>query len=337
MSLTFQFPSKTSPGKTYTTTLHDDGSITCDETPGNECRGYKYSRKVPRSCTHCDAVREQVKTGKPISKSLTNEFLAPIQPMLASPLPEDKTIDDYHPDDWTMEEKYDGHRRIIRVSPEGVFAWSRLGNVVEMPAHLVERLHRSAYGLYDAEQLIRGGVATDVKALDKQQDAILAIFDVLAIGDAVTGKLTIDSLDRRPILLECVQQDDVVFIAPQFEPTRQGLQEIWSRGGEGAIVKRREKPYAPGKRSRFWIKFKKFVTTEVTIEGFLPGKFGPYSVIRVRDDDGIPTSVKSLNGDWREMFAREGEQAFVGRRMTIEHQGRTADSYRSPMADHLIE
>jgi hypothetical protein len=333
----FRFESKSSPGTFYTTTVHDDGSIMCDERPGNECRGYKYSKKTPRSCTHVEAVQKSLDTGKPVSKTLTNIFQAPLKPMLASALPEDRTIDDYSAADYVMEEKFDGHRRIILVTADGVSAWSRLGNVVELPLHLKQAVRACcANGLYDAEQLIPGGTATDVKALDKQDEAILRIFDLLALGSSQSPTMALPN--RRVLLEESVTAlDATLAVAEQWDPSRARLKAFWADGKEGAVLKKRGALYVPGKRSRDWIKLKRFVPTTMTVIGFAGGKLGPHSVVLVVDDHGIETSVKALDDTFRASVAVQGPAAFVGRRLVVEHQGRTEFSYRSPMFEHFLD
>jgi hypothetical protein len=328
---TFRFESKSTPGFFHDAVLGDDGSASCS------CKGFQYSKVRPQECTHTRAILATLE-GRALPKPMTNVRQSPIAPMLASPLPEEKSIDDYSPHDWLLEEKFDGHRLIVRTTafapPE---AWSRLGNVREIPPHIATALSHVDAGMYDAELIIPGGTATDVKDLSKQAQARLMIFDLLEVEG--TSLLAVAAEARRRGLVQCLRlvNSSAVALVPQEEPSRDGLHRIWDRGGEGAILKRRAVGYAAGRRSKDWVKFKRFESHALRVIGFQHGRLGPFSIILLVDEDGVQTSVKSLNDQWRAKFAECGEETFIGKLLAIECQGRTKFSYRSPMADHFVE
>jgi ATP-dependent DNA ligase len=335
----FRFPSKSSPGKVYITTLHDDGTCTCDETPGNECRGYKYSKKIPRECTHTKEVLLKEASGKPISKTLLNTNMCPVKPMLASSLPEEKTISDYPADEWVLEEKYNGHRRII--DTESLRAWSRVGNEVLLPRQIANELGFWGAGLIDCELVVPGGTATDVKALENESRLELYVFDALEIVTPLGARQSLcnDPMTYRRTFLErlaTITTTNFVHLAPQFGPSEEGLQEIWDRGGEGAVLKRKSSLYQSMKRSRDWVKFKREIPHAMMIVGFGGGEYGPYSVLLLEDEEGATTSVKTKDGSWREAIAAAPGR-FLHQILMIEHRGRTeAGSFVSPMADHFL-
>lgn len=338
MPIVYRFPSRSSDAVHTVTVEH--GRITCT------CRGFS----TPSRCWHVREVAEKegINLAHPVSTTPSlfgddapqaNGF---IEPMLARALPDGQTIDDYASDDYILEEKYDGHRLIVRLSAGEVFAFSRAAKTRVLPPHLREALRLVAPGTYDGELYIPGHTSTDVTRVDRQHQLRLVLFDILNVDGAHgAGRNTIDipGHERRLLLEEAVSlidHTDVVFAAPRCAVSDAGLQEIWDRGGEGAIIKRVNARYRPGKRVPEWIKFKKQQAATVRITGFKAGKYGPHSVICGTDSEGIEVQVKSRNDEWRHMFA-VNPSAYIGRLLVISYQVRTRDGrYRHPMADHFL-
>jgi ATP-dependent DNA ligase len=271
--------------------------------------------------------------GRPISKTLLNVNACPIKPMLASPLPDDRTIEDYDPKEWVLEEKYDGHRLIV--DTRTLKAWSRVGNERVLPTQILDAMRGMGLAILDCEILVPSGTATDVKDLGNESRLILVVFDLLKDGD--TSLLETAQADRRLLLEKYLpSRTSVVSLAPQEAPSSAALERIWARGGEGAILKRKAAHYFPMKRSKDWVKFKKFESFALRVTGFESGKLGNYSVILLEDERGVTCSVKAKNDRWREEFSRNAKN-FEGQILMIECQGRTDTSYRSPMADFFLQ
>ena len=332
---TFTHTSQSTPGKEYTTTIHDDGAVTCT------CPGFIFRRK----CRHIAVSRDWAKTRETSPVATGSEVTNFISPMLARALPAGKTIEDYMTEDWVMEEKHDGHRLIIDTR-HTILAYSRGGKVRELPEPIIAMLREMPPGIYDGELIVPGGTSTDVKALDKQDQLQLVLFDILELrGDNFRDE---DQIIRRDYLLEAWKEigaDDQhlsavakkmpVTVTAQHTVTPEVLQSIWDRGGEGVMVKNLGQTYLEGKRVPGWIKFKKLSAAELTVTGFEEGKNGPHSTILLRDDDGIDCRVKTRNADWLRDFETQA-QSFIGRRLVISYQEKTRDGkYRHPMADHF--
>lgn len=333
----FTFQSSSQPGVEYTTVLNDGGFITCN------CPGY--TRRSVRECKHTKqvALSEGITPARePAQVGLFEEPAAdsiPVQPMLASALKEGQSLADFNAREWVMEEKYDGHRLIVRKSERTLGAWSRQGNIRQLPPHLLRAVLCLPSGVYDGELIIPGGTSTDVTAKDKQAQARLVLFDMLAVGDELHPATDRSGLERRSLLLTAVHPGvpEVITVSRQMEPTMVNLRAIWEAGGEGAIVKRNTATYTPGRRSLHWVKFKKLEAAEVRVVGFEAGRLGPHAVILCEDAAGVPVKVKSLNDDWRATFSLNAS-SFLGRRLVIAYQEKTRDGrYRHPMADHFLE
>lgn len=264
-----------------------------------------------------------------------------IEPMLAVPL--DK-VEIRNWKDWAIEEKFDGHRLIVKVEGDRhekrVTAWTRprkhagaAGKTMAvrvLPRHLAIAFATLPCGTYDGE-LLGGETSTDVTRTDLQEQLRFVIFDVLSIQIAGglmpgTDQLTAGTIhagnlpyDKRREVLE--------MIFGRFAPEGIDLAEsvcleskddvetfvrpIWNRGGEGAMLKRRTAIYQPGKRSKDVVKIKKLQTEVMEVIGFAPGKGekvdrGPFAMVMLRSLDGKRfTSVKTLDDAELAAFTRE--------------------------------
>lgn len=271
-----------------------------------------------------------------------------VNPMLASPFPEGQTLANFcassEVSSWAMEEKFDGHRVVVTVNEGVVKAWSRpragKGALVrELPSQIAEDFALLPTGTYDGELMIAGGRSynvTDGKFAGKE---IFIVFDILSLlGMSTTGE-SYD--DRRSYLTEIF--NSVVFgssihsvtLAESKTPSVAGVQAIWARDGEGAILKRRSAHYRPGARSQDFIKVKALDTMVLTVTGFEAGKSGPHSVVCLSGPDGSETKVKALDNDTLRRFDADPD-SFIGRKLRIEFQERTPDkSYRHPRFDRF--
>jgi hypothetical protein len=360
---------KSSSGdKDHTTTLHDDGRITCT------CRGYR----SPSKCWHVGDVAEknniptharsntspkpallfdyQEEGVKELESSPSfglregdeitigkSALMLEVEPMLASALKEGMTIASFTGPNWILEIKYDGHRMIIVVRHGNVTASARSGNARLLPKHLQEQLVFLPAGVYDGELYIPGHTHTDVVRLDLQDKLHLVLFDILYLEDPDTGDM-LECMSRphsyRRQLLEAsmreVEDHTVLYIAPQHPVSAQHLQEIWDAGGEGVIVKDITLVYEPGRRHKRWVKFKKEQNTEVVVKGFLPGLLGPHSRIQAIDQHGKEVKSKVLNDHWRAVFATKADM-FIDQPMIMTYTEKTrTGGYQHPRCDHFV-
>jgi ATP-dependent DNA ligase len=374
----------------YTTVVRDDGRVSCDcrgwcvKKPGQprECKhtrnlvselrlrtvvrgdylfsvsGASVTRPTGPVAPPSMGTSTSTRPTGPVASKVATQAAAlsgvlPLpMPMLASPLPDGRSITDYENADWVMEEKLDGHRVVVRVShrvvphvgaTHDVVAWSRPRAGAdalrrELPPHIIEAMEALPSGDYDGELIVPGGTAPDVARTLNFAKLIFVIFDLLSFE----GR----SLMNEPWHTRRTRIDNaIVGITKSTGPgvrvidvtpvSKWRLDSIWRQGGEGAIVKRASGQYWPGMRSTDWIKFKAVRTAPLTIIGFEAGKLGPHSVVKLRDADGIETTVKVLDNATLADVERN-PSAYIGRTLRIEFQERTADrKYRHPRWDHV--
>lgn len=261
-----------------------------------------------------------------------------VKPMLAIPL---KKANIQTWSDWVAQEKFDGHRVIVRVaagatrSDRDVRAWSRPrkragGTEKTMEDRPLPESLRVAIGsflpigLYDGELLTptidgRAGTSSDVTRLDGRHRLCFYVFDVLELrGRSVLS----ESMEMRYGLLKQLNLastdapgDSQVALASVFPLTRERdvtalTQRVWKRGGEGLILKRRSAIYHPGKRSPDWVKIKKRLTAALSVVGFEESRGeiqnrGQFAIVKLADDQGRQTTCKTVDDDQLAAFERE--------------------------------
>lgn len=282
-----------------------------------------------------------------------------IKPMLATAMHKGEVA---NWTEWSMEEKFDGHRLLVRVTDDTVKAFTRPrkhsdGSPKQLERPLGETMQMDfgslPNGIYDGE-LIGGDTSTDVVRLDLLADLKFVLFDVIELDGKSTTSLTY--LQRRELLEKAfsviVPNAGTVLLADaQRCQSKANLEKfvrkIWDRGGEGAIIKKHDSKYIP-KRSPEWIKVKKQQSAVMEVVGFEPTRGevldrGPHAIVILQDAEGNRTTVKTLNDVELDIFNREANSAYakkhgthpsIGRKLRIEFQDRTRDGgYRHPRWD----
>jgi len=215
---------------------------------------------------------------------------SPIGFMLASPVIYGDRYPDLAGHAWLAEDKYDGIRAQAHVDGAQVMLFSRTLNDVthsypEIAAALREQPQRM---MLDGEIIAsRDGKVLPFRTLQarlqrKEIDPQLladvplqyVVFDAMAIGD----ELLLDHPlhERRGRLAQAFLPSDQLLLAP-FELLEPGasaelinarFEEARARGHEGAMFKRTDSPYAPGRRGKWWLKLKRELSTlDVVVVG----------------------------------------------------------------------
>jgi hypothetical protein len=332
-----------SSDKEYTTQFDTEtGKGKCD------CPGW--TKRAVRECKHTkELAAESAKTVPPTVvvdpvtpfdqlQESTGLQSPVIKPMLASAMPEGKTIADYSGPEWVMEEKFDGHRMSVVVRDGKVTAWSRQDTLRPLPPALVAQLAQLPEGQYDGELCIPSGTSSDVSRLDLKDKLVFVAFDAVEImGQNIADRTQVE---RRAALELAVKHISVagarVTIAAQGPVSMDTVRAIWAAGGEGAIIKRLDSTYRSGWRTPNWIKVKQIAAAELTITGYESAVRGPHSCFKLRHDDGRETTVKVLTDALMRAVDADPD-SFVGRRVTISYMGLTTSGvWRHPIFDHFV-
>lgn len=212
-------------------------------------------------------VREKMKKYRPVGERAGGGFRAaragePRGPVVQRLLPADEaTADNLVADDnYIAQEKYDGERRTIRVTPEGVTGFNMKGEAVA----LTEAVAQAVQGLLAVEP--RGFL------LDGEdfEDRFIG-FDILEVGGDCVRTTAYDM--RFGWLRQLIGEGAIgaVRLAETAEGERGKralVDAVRARGGEGVVFKHRQSLYVPGKLKGPSAQFKlKFYATATVIAG----------------------------------------------------------------------
>lgn len=305
------------------------------------CEGWKFRHR----CRHADQVNEDpsqfklykegsdAATMKPVVEGAAGKFR---KPMLAATVELDKI--DFKTQTWFAEEKYDGHRMIVAVvNGERVTAWARSGKERELPTHLKKALLKFPTGLYDGELCVPHGRSYNVTELERAHERAYVIFDVLeVIGRDVTSESYVRRREALRIIFSAAGSSKHVLQAESMlvrnlKAAKYLCKKIWDRDGEGLILKEGSGKYLCGDRPKHIVKMKAVQSAVLRLDGYKPGRLGPYSKLQLVDKDGNRTSVKARN---MKVLAEinANPKKHVGRMVRIEFQERTPKGgYRGPV------
>jgi DNA ligase-1 len=215
---------------------------------------------------------------------------SPIGFMLASPILYGEAYPDLARHAWFAEDKYDGIRAQAHVDGAQVTLFSRTLNDVthsypEIVAALRDQPRRM---MLDGEIIAsRDGKVLPFRTLQarlqrKEIDAQLladvplqyVVFDAMTVDDEFL--LDAPLHERRARLAEAVVPNQHVLLAPfdrvdadaSAEQINARFEAARARGHEGAMFKRADSPYAPGRRGKWWVKLKRELSTlDVVVVG----------------------------------------------------------------------
>ncbi|HEX5309367.1 MAG TPA: DNA ligase D [Solirubrobacteraceae bacterium] len=208
-----------------------------------------------------------------------------VAPMLASParsLPADDG-------DWALEVKWDGVRAIAVSAPGRIRLWSRNRNDVTSAYPELRALNgvlgshsaildgeivafaddgRPSFELLQTRMHVRGA---PVKRLAKTTPVTYVLFDLLWLDGHSLMELPFAK--RRELLAALIPQGQR-WIVPEYHlgDAASFLAATREQGLEGAVAKRLDSRYAPGRRDAAWLKVKNANRQEVVIGGYTTGR-----------------------------------------------------------------
>jgi DNA ligase 1 len=216
-------------------------------------------------------------------ESLRIRYGSPIGFMLASPIPYGDDYPEIKPYAWLCEDKYDGIRAQAHVGPGELKLFTRnMNDVTHSYPDIAAALRDHPVRMIIDGEIIaaRDGKALPFRTLQARlqrkevDESLLAevplqyvVFDVMAIDNALL--LDEPLLERRQALEGALVENDIVRLAayeriePGTGPERISALFEAARvaGNEGAMFKRVDSPYVPGRRGKWWLKLKRELST----------------------------------------------------------------------------
>ena len=215
---------------------------------------------------------------------------------------------------WVYERKWDGLRCIVEIDVHFedtlLFLFSRTGkSLTEKFPEIWDDLKRQNLSMVlDGEIIVfdnqkpprpnfsRLAQRSHLKGLEDIHLRSLALpatfmaFDILEIDGRSTMELPFSS--RRELLEKAVQQGDHLQVPDYWATSDLLWLEAVTQGLEGIVAKRWDSIYAPGKRSKDWLKIKATKTDEFVVGGITLGEGNRNGMIGslllgVYDDSGV--------------------------------------------------
>lgn len=157
-----------------------------------------------------------------------------VLPQLLNPVDRERAQELLQDDDWVMQEKDDGHRRMVSVKSLGSMVGSkRNGFPAPLPVAVVQDL-----------SALPPATVLDGEALG----ARLSVFDILELG----GKNlhSVPFIERHKLLAESVRNTPNVSVSPVYEGTAaktEAFNRIEANRGEGVVFRKKNAPYSVGR------------------------------------------------------------------------------------------
>lgn len=249
-----------------------------------------------------------------------------------------------------VQRKYDGIRRITRVTSNGAYMYTRGGDLSKTLPHiekqLVERFNQVKHLLDNIDEIwidgeayshvlsfnkINGITRKGASSIDEIADANMIEYHIY---DTV---LNVPYVEREKILKHFAHNQVKVVNTEWVQATedllKHKLEEFIEAGYEGLMIRVNSIGYEPNKRSASLLKYKSFEDAEFECvgieEGIEKGKAAKLicKVDRVcfdRDGNEIKTFKPTLVGkDTELMWALQHPEEFIGKKVTVNFMGRS--------------
>jgi len=199
-------------------------------------------------------------------------------------------------DNFIAQEKLDGMRAIVHITPSGLRIFSRSAGVAD-PTRPLEKTSALPHlaglkfpemvgTILDCEILARGMDSAQLSGNIHKKDVAdngtvkLFVFDILSIkGTDLTNRTLLQRLSWLETVRKEISSPHITFLpwASQTKDKHDLYQRIIKAGGEGVVLKNLYATYIQGARpSDNWYKAKKSATFDCVILGFTQGK-GKYN------------------------------------------------------------
>jgi len=228
-----------------------------------------------------------------------------------------------------VQRKYDGHRCIITKTGGEIIAYTRRGRLIESIPHILTDAMKwlpEGYTL-DGELYIHGlklqAISSFIKRVQHGSSRLrYHWYDIM----------TPDSFDKCYALMRelgqqiCSSSIELVDTLPveTMADVDNLFRQFRTAGYEGAMLRRNLRGYEDSRRSDQLVKIKERADCEVTVLNVRPSKDG-WGICRVRADWGVEFDVSAPGSVSEKTRILELADQFIGKRLTIEYAGLTAD------------
>lgn len=191
-----------------------------------------------------------------------------VLPQLLNPISDERCAELLRDDDWVLQEKDDGHRRMASIKgPTEMVGSKRNGFPAPLPLGVVTDLS----GLPAATVL-------DGEALGPR----LSVFDILELGGRNLHSMGFE--DRHKLLTDSLKSTANVSVSPVYKGTAaktEAFNRIKEARGEGVVFRKKNAPYTVGRPSSGGdaVKFVFYATSTFVVDKVAKGKRSVHVVV----------------------------------------------------------
>jgi bifunctional non-homologous end joining protein LigD len=260
--------------------------------------------------------------GTPYQNTPKAEQATGISPQLLNPIDVAEVERLIASDDWVMQEKHDGRRLLLRKDGAAIHGINRKGLLVGLPSPIVVQAHK-----IPGDFILDGECVGDV----------LYAFDLLQLrGMSLLNHAYVERLDRLCTLLEDISLTHIELVETAYgaNEKRSWLEKFKTDRREGAVFKRLDAPYTPGRPNKGGSQLKhKFTATlsavvsklneQRSVELRLIGKSGWVTAgnVTIPANQKIPQVGQVVEVRYLYAFPESGvlfQPVYLGRRTDIE-------------------
>jgi len=194
-----------------------------------------YDKLVEEKKNHPKTPYTEGENGTPYTSNNGDKQVSGLLPQLLNPIDE-KTVNILlHDPNWCMQEKLDGRHLLIRKQGAVIHGINKKGLIVGLPLPVFEAIQ-----LFDADLVLDGESIGDV----------FHCFDILVLdGVSLQNRPYRERLVSLMNLLFGVQQKAIHYVETHFKKDQKlrAFDELKSAKKEGAVFKRLDAPYRPGR------------------------------------------------------------------------------------------
>ena len=244
------------------------------------------------------------------------------KPMLAVTY---KNIKDKLPDELWMQNKYNGHRCLIKIEDGNIFAYSRNGKEIDTIPEIFAQICVDYFdGLtLDGELYHHGTKLQTISSwVKRRQEATKNLtficYDVI-MEESFSKRF--EFLKRYDLNISNLNRD-YFEIAQTWKINRDRISDYLNKsceeGYEGLILRQDGFPYSDGKRSKSVIKVKKILDDEFLVKDIIPAKEG-WGILCCIAKNGRQFTVSAPGSMEEKQIVMDRKESYIGKFVRVEY------------------
>tara|TARA_R110000751_G_scaffold90967_1_gene178374 strand:- start:2864 stop:3916 length:1053 start_codon:yes stop_codon:yes gene_type:complete len=243
------------------------------------------------------------------------------RPMLAKRFDQVRNI---NWDNIWCQDKYDGHRCLVRMTYDGPVAYSRQGKPITSINHIISKIMMPVGTTLDGELYLHGASLQKISSLVKRLQP-----ETVNLEYVVYDLVSDEPYHDRYNIIKNINLGSGARLAPTDKGLRQEdvpsmLDTAIFSGYEGLILRDKDSKYEVGHRSKGLIKVKKFQDDEFLVVDVIPSSDG-WGILLCTIKSGGKFRVSAPGTMENKMSIIRNKDQYIGKQVTIQYANLTPD------------